>query len=193
MDLVESMHSSTIRADKKTQKGSVIDTIRMVLGCDSSNANTSLGRLVLANPELGARCTRLKVNGKGHPTLVANAKTLIEIVWLLPGKKAHGFRRQSSEKVCRLLGGDLSLISDIEARHATLQSTEQGRATQEFLLNDQKEEAVDTFDGMPPVFRYLAPQEREEYAKQMIEQQLHESRVALKRKRADNLIQSYKI
>ena len=91
MDVIQSMKDSTIRADKKTQKGSAIDTIRMVLGCDSSNANTSLGRLVLAHPELGARCTRLKVNNKGHPTPVADAKTLIEIVWLLPGKKESIF------------------------------------------------------------------------------------------------------
>ena len=130
MDLINTMDSSTIRVDKTTQKGSVIDTTRMVLGCDSSNANTSLGRLLLANPELGSRCTQLRINEKGKETPVANARTLIEIVWLLPGKKAHTFRRQSSEKVCQLLGGDLSLVSEIEARHATLQSTEQGRTTQ---------------------------------------------------------------
>ncbi|CAN0563096.1 unnamed protein product, partial [Ectocarpus sp. 12 AP-2014] len=198
MDLIESMDSSTIRVDKDTKKGSVIDVIRMVLGCDSSNANTSLGRLVLAHQDLGSRCTRLKANGKGHPTPVADAKTLIEIVWLLPGKKAHAFRRQSSEKVCRLLGGDLSLVSEIEARHATLQSTEQGRETQEFLLHG-REEAIETFDGMPTGFKYLSETDRAHVAKRMIEQhlkagehQLHESRVVLKRKRVDDLIQSYK-
>ena len=198
MDLIESMNSSTIRVDKDTKKGSVIDVIRMVLGCDSSNANTSLGRLVLAHQDLGSRCTRLKANGKGHPTPVADAKTLIEIVWLLPGKKAHAFRRQSSEKVCRLLGGDLSLVSEIEARHATLQSTEQGRETQEFLLHG-REEAIETFDGMPAGFKYLSETDRAHVANRMIEQhlkageqQLQERTVALKRKRVDDLIQSYK-
>ncbi|CAB1105060.1 unnamed protein product [Ectocarpus sp. CCAP 1310/34] len=191
MDLIENMHGATIRVDKNEQVGSVIDTIRMVLGGDSSAANTSLNRLILANEELGTRCTQLRINGKGKFTPVADAKTLIEIVWLLPGKKAREFRRQSSEKVCRLLGGDLSLVSEIEARHATLQSTEQGRATQEFLLGE-REEAVETFDGMPAGFRYLPVEDRAQFAKQMLELNLEMSKVALKRKRVDDMVQSYR-
>ncbi|CAM9109050.1 unnamed protein product, partial [Ectocarpus sp. 13 AM-2016] len=204
--LIENIDSSTIRFDKDTKRGSVLDVIKMVLGCDSSTANTSLRRLLQDNPGLGSggpgsrcpRLPRLKINGKGNMTPVADAKTLIEIVWLLPGKKAHTFRRQSSEKVCRLLGGDLSLVSEIEARHATLQSTEEGRATQEFLL-DGREEAIETFDGMPAGFKYLAEADRAQFAKQMFEQrlklgeqQLQESKVALKRKRVDDLVQSYR-
>lgn len=78
--------------------------------------------------------------------------------------------------MCHLLGGDLSLVSDIEARHASLQSTDQGRVAQTLLLHDrqEEEEAVDVFRGMPAVLRYLAPQNREGYAKQMIEQQTEE-------------------
>ncbi|CAM9812180.1 unnamed protein product, partial [Pylaiella littoralis] len=202
MDLIENMESSSIRVDKDTKKGSALDTIRMVLGCDSSTANTTMRRMIQDNPGLGfgpgSRCPRLKINGKGNETPVADAKTLVEIVWLLPGKKARQFRRQSSEKVCRLLGGDLSLVSEIEARHATLQSTEEGRATQDFLL-DGREEAVETFDGMPDNFKYLSPDDRPLFAKQMFEQQLKageqkllESKVALKRKRVDDLVDSYK-
>ncbi|CAM9767678.1 unnamed protein product [Ectocarpus sp. 12 AP-2014] len=211
MDLIESMDGATIRLDKDTEKGSVMDTIRMVLRCDSSKANTALSRLFVNSQELGSgvasasgvasRCTHLKINGKGKITPVADAKTLIEIVWLLPGKKAREFRSQSSEKIVRLLGGDLSLVSEIEARHATLQSTEQGRETQEFLLHGREEaiEAIETFDGMPAGFKYLSETDRAHVANRMIEQhlkageqQLHERRVALKRKRVDDLIQSYK-
>lgn len=148
MDLIESIESSTIRVDKNTKKGSVMDTIRMVLKCSSGTANTYLSRLFIDSPELTTRSGQIRINGKGKFTPVADAKTLIEIVWLLPGKKAREFRRQSSEKVCRLLGGDPSLVSEIEARHATLQSTEQGRETQAFLLAG-REEAIETSDGMP--------------------------------------------
>lgn len=107
--------------------------------------------------------------------------------------------------MCRLLGGDLSLVSEVEARHATLQSTEQGRETQEFLL-DGREEAIETFDGMMAGFRYLSEADRAQFAKQMFEQrlkvgeqqlkvgeqQLQESKVALKRKRVDDLVQNYR-
>lgn len=148
-----------------------MDTIRMVLKCSSGTASTYLSGLFSTSPELNNQVCHIRINGTGKITPVADAKTLIEIVWLLPGKKAHAFRHQSSEKVCRLLGGDLSLVSEIEARHATLQSTEQGRATQDFLL-DGREEAIETFDGMPAGFKYLSEADRAQFAKQMIGQQL---------------------
>ena len=157
-----------------------------------SKANTALSRLFNSNASRCTQLTQLRINGKGKITPVADAKTLIEIIWLLPGKKAREFRHKSSEKVCRLLGGDLSLVSEIEARHATLQSTEEGRATQAFLLNGREEEAVETFEGMPPAFKYIDAKDRGDMAKRMIEQQLQQSTVALKRQRVDNLIESYK-
>ncbi|NP_597945.1 EsV-1-210/211 paralog [Ectocarpus siliculosus virus 1] len=87
----------------------------------------------------------------------------------------------------------MSLVSEIEARHNSLQSTEEGRATQSFLLDGREEvEAIDSFEGMPPAFKYIDAKDRGDLAKRMIEQQLQESTVALKRQRVDNLIQSYK-
>ncbi|CAN0541997.1 unnamed protein product, partial [Ectocarpus sp. 8 AP-2014] len=85
-------------------------------------------------------------------------------------------------------------------RHNSLQSTEEGRATQSFLLDGREEvEAIDSFEGMPSGFKYLSEADRARFAKEMIaqklkvgEQQLQESKVALKRKRVDDLIQSYK-
>ena len=164
MDLIENMDSSTIRVDKDTKKGSVMDTIRMVLRCNSSTATTTLNRLRLASDDLVARCDQLRVNGKGKFTPVADAKTLIEIVWLLPGKKAREFRSQSSEKIVRLLGGDLSLVSEIEARHATLQSTDEGRATQEFLLDGGEGSVENQLPGAPFWFQLMPDEEKKKYA-----------------------------
>ena len=192
MDVIESMEASTIRVDKDTKTGSAIDTVRMVLKCSSGTASTYLSGLFSASPELNNHICHIRMNGKGKITPVADAKTLIEIIWLLPGKKAREFRHKSSEKVCRLLGGDLSLVSEIEARHATLQSTEEGRATQAFLLNGREEEAVETFEGMPPAFKHIDAKDRGDMAKRLVEQQLQQSTVALKRQRVDNLIESYK-
>lgn len=192
MDAIQSMGASTIRVDNTTRMGSAMDTIRMVLGCSSRTANTYLNRLFVTSPELTTRVFRLKINQKGRETPVADAKTQIKIVWLLPGKKEHTFRRQSSEKVCPLLGGNMSVVSEIEARHNSLQSTEEGRATQSFLLDGRQEETIDSFESMPPAFKYVDAKECGDLAKRMIEQQLQENNVALKRKRVDNLIQSYK-
>lgn len=46
---------------------------------------------------------------------------------------AKQFRRASAEAVCGLLGGDLSLIPQIEARHAALAGTTE----EAFLLHHQ--------------------------------------------------------
>ncbi|CAM9882433.1 unnamed protein product, partial [Pylaiella littoralis] len=197
MQAIESMNNSTIRVHKQTQQGSVLDVIRMIVGRNSSTANTAFSRLLDANDTLLSQCPQLLINDKGRATPVADAKTLIQIIWLLPGKKAREFRHQRSEKVCRLLGGDLSLVAEIEARHADLQSTDAGRSTQE--------KAADPFEGMPVWFKHLDEKERQQCAKLMFdqhlkvgeqhlkigEQQLHESRVALKRKRCSDMVETY--
>lgn len=100
--------------------------------------------------------------------------------------------------MCRLLGGDLSLISEIEARHTTIEGTEEGRATQEFFLYG-RDEAAETFIGMPAGFKYLSEADRAGFAKLMFEQilklgeqQLQQSKVTLTRKRIDDPVQSYR-
>ena len=117
--LVDNMENSSIRVDTATKKGSVIDVARMVLGCTSSVANTYLGRLKAEASKLDTesshpldRCTQLRINGKGKLTPVADAKTLIEIIFLLPGQKASGFRRKGAKYVCRVVGGDMSLVTE---------------------------------------------------------------------------------
>ena len=47
--------------------------------------------------ELIPKCDRLKLNGKGNETPVADAATLVEIAWHLPGKKAAQFKRNSAD------------------------------------------------------------------------------------------------
>ena len=106
----------------------------MVLGCTSSAANTCFARIKEGDTGYVQRCAGHRINGKGKLTPVADVKTLVEIVFLLPDKTAREFRRQSAVKVCRLLGGDTTLVSEVEQRRAALESTPKGRATQSFLL-----------------------------------------------------------
>ena len=48
---------------------------------------------------------------------------LVEIAWLLPGKHARNFRREGVYVFCRALGGDLSLVEEIKARHGMMEGT----------------------------------------------------------------------
>ena len=190
--ITENVENCSIRVDPTTQQGSVIDVVRMVLGCTSSAANTYFARMKEEGTECAQRCAQHRINGKGKLTPVADAKTLVEIVFLLPGKTAREFRRQSAAKVCRLLGGDTTLVSEIEQRRAALESTAEGRATQSFLLSGSSPAEIETYEGMPVGFRYLDAADRQAVAKQVVKHQLERQQQAIKRQRCDDMFVRYK-
>ena len=121
-----------IRVDQATQKGSVYDVITVVIGGKAAYSARVLARLQDNNPELHPKWMQLRINGKGRETPVADAATLVEIAWLCPGKAAVQFRRKGGDSACRMLGGDLTLVDEIQCRHAQVAGT----AEQEFLLAD---------------------------------------------------------
>ena len=106
------------------------DVISVVTQKDNTHVTQTFARITRNNPELNPKCVKLRINGKGRGTPVANAATLVEVAWLCPGRAATDFRRKGAETVCRMLGGDLSLVDDIQRRHAQMAGT----AEEEFLL-----------------------------------------------------------
>ena len=90
------------------------------------------------------RC-RVRINGKGRLTWVADAPICIAIIWQLPGKAAKVFRGQCVHYIVRLLNGDRSLarlvvdIADQRENTTTI-------ATTTIVANGQmsQAEAVDT-------------------------------------------------
>jgi hypothetical protein len=167
MDLVNM--TDTIRIDRSTGTGSVIDVINMLCPGNTRQAATDAIKAVREScPELSEKILRLKIDGKGCLTPCADAKTLVEIVWALPGKAARDFRRSSAKTVCRIMGGDLSLVQEIEGRYHALQGTEGGRAAQDFLMSDasssDEKQGVKRFKGELPVELQLAdPAQRSAY------------------------------
>ncbi|CAN0252444.1 unnamed protein product [Ectocarpus sp. 6 AP-2014] len=142
---------AVIRIDENSQRASIIDTTRVICpNVSPENAAHMLTRLLenekgdgtpgpvpevpLPTP-ISERIEYIKINGKGHITPVCNAQTLVEIIWLLPSSAAKEFRRQSAHTITRVLGGDLSLCDEVERRCDRLQSTEDGRAYQNFVLD----------------------------------------------------------
>jgi hypothetical protein len=124
MDILEALDERAeeclrrkIRIDCETNQLSVIDLVVVVTGSEPSDAGKTLARLGV---EFLAKCPKLRINGSGRLTPVADARTSIEIIWALPGKAAKEFRRQSAHNVCRMLGADMSLAREIEARSLTI-------------------------------------------------------------------------
>ena len=105
---------------RKTQddppKVSVLDVISAVTGI--ANPRNVLKSLQDAHPEVVCVLDNFQFSGQGQrPTFVANAREIVEIVMLLPGKAAAQFRMASASVLVRFLGGDLSLVEELAAIH----------------------------------------------------------------------------
>lgn len=85
-------------------------------------------RIKMQFPDVDARVEDFQFPGRGQRfTPVADTSTLVEIAWLCPGKAAKEFRRKGAVTLCRALGGDLTLVDEIEARHRTIAGTDEQR------------------------------------------------------------------
>ena len=184
MDSIDALLQSKVKVDAATNKGSIIGVLKVLTGQNSSNSSNIFSRISAAHPELGTRCTQLRINGKGRETPVADAATLVEIVFMVrsrrftrfftasvtlctshitvvvqcPGKMARDFRRAAAETLCRLLRGDLSLIEDIQQRHQEVEGTDLDTflAAPQVTLGEQSTDAMDTADNVHPEVQYLA-------------------------------------
>ncbi|KAG5186211.1 hypothetical protein JKP88DRAFT_156894 [Tribonema minus] len=184
--------TAAIRVDTATNKGSVIDVIKIVQSCNASDASTYCKRLLDdIGTDLGTRCVQLRINSKGRLTPCADAKTLVEIVWSLPGKAAREFRRQSAANVCRVLGGDLSIVQEVEARHHALQQTEGGRAAQKFLLEDSESSVGgEMISGLPLELALANETQKSAYFEARMRE---EAAIATKKARAQFAVEGYEL
>lgn len=130
--------SGGVRIDRASGEASMLDVIRLVLRCHSSSeASTTINRLFAQDdsvPSIRSRTTYIKINGGGQKTPVADLKTILEMIWKLPGKASARFRQKSAETLCRVMGGDLALVRDIQQNHLTWRSVDGGEVIQQALL-----------------------------------------------------------
>lgn len=175
----------SVRIDEPTALASNIDVVKLLCpGKNEDYAKQALGRVIakddLARLESGQnepnskplseRVRRIKINGKGRETPVSDAKTIVEIIWLLPAGAAREFRRQSAETITRVLGGDTSLCEEIEQRCGRLQSTEEGRAYQQFMTGGESSPKKARIG--PPIMMHATEEQYKTYVDMEITQQL---------------------
>ena len=106
---------------------SVIDTIALVTGQSQSNSHNVWQRLSEAYPEASTNCTSFKFPGRGQwrETPVADARGIVEIIMVLPGRAAAQVRKAAANVMVRYLGGDLSLVDEVAANRLTQQQLEE--------------------------------------------------------------------
>lgn len=126
-----------VRFDDASGNISVLDVVRIMLGCTSSVATTVLRRIFKVDdcvPSIETRIRSIRINQKGKFTPAADLKTVVEVIWKVPGRASAKFRRKSAETICRVMGGDLDLVRDIEQNHLAWSSTDGGEVIQRALL-----------------------------------------------------------
>jgi len=96
------------------QVASVYDAVVALAGCAAKNAVVVFKRLAERYPEVTTTCSNFKFAGQGQrETPVANAKTLVQIILLLPGEVAAKVRTQASRVFVDFLGGNAALVEEI--------------------------------------------------------------------------------
>lgn len=109
----------TVRVTKEaTPRVSVLDIT--TIACEQ-NGNPSLyfARLCDTYPDVRTSCSHFKFPGQGQrDTPVTDARGIVKILMLLPGRKAATFREQAADTLVRYLGGDETLIAEIHAIRA---------------------------------------------------------------------------
>lgn len=178
------------RIDEASGKVSIIDVILLLSpGVSREYASQMLIRLLekdnatrlgeaLQNADLSVpladRVSHIKINGVGHVTPVCDAKTIIEIIWDLPTTAGKSFKRESAQVICQVMGGDVSLCAEIEARNDRLQSTPQGQAFQNFVLGGngaEEPQAKRTRIG-PEIMELASEEQYAEYVKVGLDNEL---------------------
>ena len=125
--------SAKIRVDEDKKQASVIDVVCLVTGKSVKRASESILNL---SDELTEKIGQLRINGKGKLTPVCDAETMVEIIWELPGRAAKAFRRQCAHYICRILGGDESLVEEMKDR-----ASASSPAQRDFFLGKRGSEA----------------------------------------------------
>ena len=91
----------TVRVRKTNEhppRVSIVDVAMAVTGKPQHDAAQDFRRLSTQYPEVGANCSHYRFPGRGQrDTPVADARGIVEIAMLLPGRQAARVRRQAAD------------------------------------------------------------------------------------------------
>ena len=96
---------------------SLVDVGVILTGKDARHTSRDIQVLVERYPDLAQKVGQVSFGGRGgnRDSLVPkDLAALIEIIFLLPGRAAAQVRRAAAQIFVRYLGGDLSLIGEVE-------------------------------------------------------------------------------
>ena len=128
---------------------SVYDVIKVVTDAASADtARKTFERLCEQHAEVRTFCPEFQFSGPGRPTPVTDVQGMLTLINLLPGANAARFRAGGARLLVRFLGGDESLVQEVQAiaqHHAEGRSTGGvGQLFHEAALTQQSTPAITT-------------------------------------------------
>jgi hypothetical protein len=140
---------------------SLIDVISIITRKNNDESSGTWRTIVDRFPEVRENLSIFQFPGKSQrPTPVAqNLKVLIQVIFLLPGQQAALVRQAAAEVFVRFMGGDLSLIGEVQRMHevqAFLREHEPGHPARVFGEAAERS-AASTEAAAPPASRDSLP------------------------------------
>ena len=124
---------------KKDGLVAVLDVLQLITGHSRNNARVLWLRLLGTHPELATICSQFKFNARGRgchqETPAVDAKGVVQVLMALPGPAAVQFRLKAADVLVRYLGGDLTLMGEVQ----------RNRLAQETLAAEQPEHPARLF------------------------------------------------
>ena len=117
---LQELNDSTVRQIRKTAEDpprvSVIDKVALITGHSPTVCSHTLQRLKESYPEVGSDWTNFRFAGRGQRDMpVADARGIVEVIMILPGRAAGQVRKAAADVMVRYLGGDPSLVQEVAA------------------------------------------------------------------------------
>ena len=117
---LQQLNENTVPQIRKTAENpprvSVIDTVALITGHSPTVCSHTLQRLKESYPEVGSDWTNFRFAGRGQrDTPVADARGIVEVIMILPGRAAGQVRKAAADVMVRYLGGDPSLVQEVAA------------------------------------------------------------------------------
>ena len=136
------IRNSTIRITEDGL-GDVLDTVMAVTGKDCNHANEILRDI---DPSLFDTSSFVMISKRRYATLEA----LIELIMVLPGKKAKHARKRFKDVITRYLDGDTSMCSEIEVNQSMGKIKSYSKFASK-VMNSIHGEKVKKSRQMPPI------------------------------------------
>ena len=118
---LQELNEGNVRQIRKTAEDpprvAVYDVLQLVTGCSANNCSNVYQRLSESYSEALTGCSSFRFPGRGQwkETPVAEVRTIVEIIMVLPGRAAARVRKAAADVMVRYLGGDPSLVQEVAA------------------------------------------------------------------------------